>query len=115
MIPGTLPQSRIRLQVIGYNDEAVTEPIPDKESFRKLIAKMELAHQLQRTIGERLASFKSEEEKREADALITRVFAEDCAFDRKHKYALFLLAIAPQQVSWRFKLRERLHRLLHHH
>lgn len=61
-----------------------------------------------------MASFKNEEEKLEVQSLIRQAFGEECAFDRKNKLKLLTLAISPHEVSWSFKLRERIHRFIHH-
>jgi hypothetical protein len=66
-------------------------------------------------VTERMKLVTDPTEKRELDALIARSFSPKCAFDRKHGHILFDLAIDPQRVSLYWKLRERLHRLVHHH
>jgi hypothetical protein len=59
--------------------------------------------------------FISEQEQFEVEILSNRALHPQCDFDRKHRLMLYALALAPDQVSWSFKLRERIHRLLHGH
>lgn len=66
-------------------------------------------------IRERMKTVKNETEKRESDALIKRPFNPECAFDRKYSMELAALAIAPHEVGWFWKLRERIHWVVHHH
>jgi hypothetical protein len=66
-------------------------------------------------IRERMKRVKNEAEKKELDVLIKRSFNPECAFDRKYSKELVTLAIAPREVSWSWKLRERIHRVVHHH
>jgi hypothetical protein len=76
---------------------------------------IESLSRVEAAITERMKTVKNENEKKEFDSLIKRSFDPQCAFDRKHTGLLFDLAIAPQTVSWYGKLRERFHRLVHHH
>jgi len=69
---------------------------------------------LQGAIEIRIANV-SKEEQREIDALIHRALNPQCGFDRKQARLLYALALVPDQVSSRLKLRERLHRLVHRH
>jgi hypothetical protein len=69
---------------------------------------------LQAAIEERLSKA-TEQEKLEVEALSKRAISHKCAFDRKHRKQLYQLALFPNSVGWGFKLRERLHRLLHDH
>lgn len=69
---------------------------------------------LQAAIGERLSKA-TEEEKLEIEALSKRAISPKCAFDRKHRKRLYQLALSPNSVGWVFKIRERVHRLLHDH
>lgn len=62
-----------------------------------------------------MAAIKSEEEEAEVNSLIKRALNPECAFDRKHTLQLTALATMPDDVSWHFKLRERIHRFVHHH
>jgi hypothetical protein len=70
--------------------------------------------QLQAAIKERLSTA-TEQEKLEVEALSNRAINPACEFDRKHREQLYELALFPTSVSWLFKLRERIHRLLHDH
>jgi hypothetical protein len=76
---------------------------------------IESLSRVEAAVSERMKMVKNENEKRELDSLIKRSFSPQCTFDRKHTSLLFDLAIAPQTVSWYGKLRERFHRLVHHH
>ena len=69
---------------------------------------------VQRAIEKRIANT-SREEQKEIDALIQRALEQQCDFDRKNARLLYAIALVPDQVSWRLKLRERIHRLLHRH
>ena len=66
-------------------------------------------------IRERKAAIKSKEEETEVVALLNRGFSPKCAWDRKHYAMLVTLAVKPQEVSWYFKFREPLHRMIHDH
>lgn len=82
---------------------------------RELMEKMDAFENLKDSIARRIAEIKTPEEQRELDSLVKRAFSDECEFDKKHKVKLLALVIAPREVSWHFKLRERLHRVLHHH
>ena len=69
---------------------------------------------VQRAIEKRISNV-SREEQREIDALIHRALEPQCDFDRKNARLLYAIALVPEQVSWRLKLRERIHRILHRH
>jgi len=69
---------------------------------------------LQRAIEKRIANI-SREEQRELDALIQRALKPQCDFDRKNARLLYAIALVPEQVSWRLKLRERIHRFFDRH
>jgi len=63
-------------------------------------------------IEERMKRVKSEEERKELDALTQRLFAKDkCEWDEKHTKELWLLLLEPEKVGIAFKARERLHRV----
>jgi len=64
---------------------------------------------------ERSLTIKNPREQRMVDDLIRRGYAKDfeCEWDRKYADLLCLLALKPDSVGWRFKLRERLHRPVH--
>ena len=85
-----------------------------KKSVQELIAERDSLVALKEAIAKRIENI-SKEEQMEADALVKRSFDPQCTFDRKNRHNLYHLALAPEQVSWYFKLRERLHRFVHHH
>ena len=64
---------------------------------------------------ERSRTIKNAREQRMVDDLIRRGYAKDfeCEWDRENADLLCLLALNPDVVGWRFKLRERLHRPIH--
>jgi hypothetical protein len=64
---------------------------------------------------ERSRTIKNPREQRTVDDLIRRGYAKDfeCQWDRKNADLLCLLALKPDLVGWRFKLRELLHRPVH--
>jgi hypothetical protein len=76
---------------------------------------IEALTRIEDAIRERMKTVKNETEKKELDALIKRSFNPECAFDRKYSNQLAALAIAPHEVGWFWKLRERIHRVVHHH
>ncbi len=96
-----------RLTAIHYAEEP-------NESVKALIEKRNALLRLQEAIEKRIAGV-SKEEQREIDALVKRSFDPKCAFDRKHTELLYTLALTPQTVGWYWKLRERIHRVVHHH
>lgn len=80
----------------------------------QLEQRIEALTRLKEDMEKRLASA-SEEEKLEVEALSNRAITPQCSFDRKHREQLYALALYPESVNWYFKLRERLHRFIHHH
>jgi hypothetical protein len=89
--------------------------MPDKQpTLDEIIERRDILLGLKQAIDVRLA-FISEEEQLEVETLSNRAPHSQCDFDRKHRLMLFALALAPDQVSWSFKLRERIHRLLQGH
>jgi hypothetical protein len=76
---------------------------------------IEALNNIEDACRERMKSVKDEAESKELARLIDRAFQPKCAFDRKHSTMLAALAIKPDEVSWYWKLRERIHRLVHHH
>jgi hypothetical protein len=76
--------------------------------------KLDALLDLKESIEKRLANI-SKEEQMEVEALSKRAITPQCAFDRKYREQLYALALFPDTVSWFFKLRERLHRFIHHH
>jgi hypothetical protein len=85
-----------------------------KKSLRELIEKRDRVQSLKEAFEKRIANI-SKEEQLEVEALSKRALNPQCTFDRKHTEQLYALALFPEQVSWHFKMRERLHRLIHHH
>lgn len=83
-------------------------------SARELMEKIDAFKNIQEAVNERIAAIKTPEEEREVNSLIKRAFNDECAFDKKHKIKLIALAIFPHEVSWKFKLRERVHRFIYH-
>jgi hypothetical protein len=69
---------------------------------------------LQEAMKNRLQNL-SREEALEVESLSERAIHPKCSFDRKRSETLYEMALFPDQVPWLFKLRERLHRVLHHH
>lgn len=83
-------------------------------NIEQIEQRIEVLTRLKEDIEKRLANA-SDEEKIEVEALSKRALNPQCAFDRKHREQLYALALYPETVNWYFKLRERLHRLVHHH
>jgi hypothetical protein len=69
---------------------------------------------LKEAIEQRIANI-SKEEQLEVEALSKRATSPECSFDRKHREQFYALALFPDTVSWHFRLRERIHRFIHHH
>ncbi len=84
------------------------------ESVRELVEKRDDLLRLKEAIEKRIANI-SKEEQLEVEALSKRALDPKCSFDRKHTDLLYTLALSPEHVSWYWKLRERLHRLVHYH
>ena len=85
-----------------------------RNRLNEILEKPEVVLGLKQVANIRLA-FCSEEEQFEVEALTQRALHPQCSFDREHRLMLYALAVAPDQVSWSFRLRERIHRLLHKH
>ena len=85
-----------------------------EKSVRELIEERDALLRLKEAIAKRIANV-SKEEQMELDALVQRSLNPQCTFDRKNKNNLYALALFPEQSGWYFKLRERLHRFVHHH
>jgi hypothetical protein len=85
-----------------------------RDRLNEVLEKREVVFALKEVANIRLA-FCSEEEQLEVEALTQRALHPQCAFDREHRLMLYALAVAPDQVGWSFRLRERIHRLLHKH
>jgi len=92
----------------------VSVPEAPKKSIEELIQDRDALVALREAIAKRIKNI-SKEEQMEVDALVNRSFHPQCTFDRKNRHNLYHLALAPEQVGWYFKLRERLHRFIHHH
>lgn len=86
----------------------------DKPTTEELTERRDALLRLKEAIENRLASA-SKEEKIKVEALSKRAINPECTFDQKHREQLYALALFPSHVGWYFKLRERLHRLFHHH
>ena len=87
----------------------------DKDkTVEELRAKLENLESLKDAIQARLDNA-SEAVKLEVEALSKRAINPQCSFDRRHREELYALALFPDQASWFFKLRERIHRMVHHH
>lgn len=87
--------------------------MPDGRSkLNDILEKPEVVLGLKEAINRRLA-FCSEEEYLEVEGLSKRALNPQCSFDREYRLMIYALALAPDQVDWIFKLRERLHRLIH--
>jgi hypothetical protein len=84
------------------------------KSLDELMEDREALLALKEAIEKRVANT-SKEEQMEVDSLVRRSFDPQCTFDQKHRAMLYALALTPGQVGWYFKLRERFHRLIHHH
>lgn len=89
-------------------------PEESGESLSELLEHRDALLHLKEAIAKRIENI-SKEEQMEVDALVDRSFNPKCTFDRKNRHNLYHLALAPETVGWYFKLRERLHRLVHHH
>jgi hypothetical protein len=86
----------------------------EQPTLDEIIERRDVLLGLKEAIAIRLAYISGEKEL-EVEALSNRALHPQCKFDRKHRLMIYALAIAPDQVSWTFKLREGIHRLLHHH
>jgi hypothetical protein len=70
---------------------------------------------LEKAARERSKTIKSPAEDKEVTMLLNRAVQPECEFDRRHSARLAQLALRPDTVSWYWKLRERIHRIVHHH
>jgi|ERR1700722_3751650 len=69
-------------------------------------------HKLKKAAEERIASCKTEAERKSANQFISRAFASDgCEWDKVHHAQLMNLALQPWNVGVLFKMKERIHRL----
>jgi hypothetical protein len=83
-------------------------------TLTEILQKREVLLGLKEAINQSLV-YSSEEKQLKVEALSNRALHPECSFDFKHQLMIYALALAPEQVSWIFKLRERIHRLLCHH
>jgi hypothetical protein len=89
---------------------------PDgKTTNLETLKTIEALDAVEKAARERSKSIRSDAERAEVNMLIDRSFQPKCEFDRKHSTLLATLAIKPDEVSWYWKLRERIHRIVHHH
>jgi hypothetical protein len=95
----------------GYHSLMPSEP----EQLAELVRQRDELQTLKMMMEARLASLKTDAERLEVEALSNRAISPGCSFDRKHRQSLYSLALAPDSVGWWFKLRERVHRMVHHH
>jgi hypothetical protein len=86
----------------------------EQPTLDDIIERRDVLLGLKEAIAIRLA-YTSGKEELEVEALSNRAIHPQCEFDRKHRLMIYALALAPDQVSWSFKLREKIHRLLHNH
>jgi hypothetical protein len=77
-----------------------------------ILEKKEVRLSLRRAANETLA-YCNAEERPERQNLLDRALRPQCEFDRRNRLMLYALAVAPEQVGWKFKMRERCHRLFH--
>jgi hypothetical protein len=86
-------------------------PKSDKTNLELLMDLLAL-DRIKVAVRDRIASLKTEAEKKSVDLLINRSLANDgCDWDKAHHAKLFDLAIKPSSVGTLFKLQERIHRL----
>jgi hypothetical protein len=93
---------------------ATSDQVGPSLALSGILEKREVLQALREAINSKLA-FCTEQEYLEVEALSNRAFNPHCTFDRKHRLMIYALALAPDQVDWSFKLRERVHRLIHRH
>jgi hypothetical protein len=84
------------------------------QTLAEIFEKRKVLLGLKGSINTKLA-FCREEEQAKIESLSNRALHPQCSFDRKHRLMIYALALAPDQVDWIFKMRERLHRLLCRH
>ena len=87
----------------------------DRAALDDILQEGEVLLGLQEAINTRLACSGSVDEQLAVESLSNRALHPQCSFDKKHRLMIYALALAPDQISWSFKLRERLHRFLHNH
>jgi hypothetical protein len=69
---------------------------------------------LESAVEARMVAVRSEKERRQVDNLVDRAFDPPCKWDRKNSVRLLLLALKPDKATVAFKLRERVHHMIHH-
>jgi hypothetical protein len=84
------------------------------KSLSELTEKRDALLNLREAIEKRITNLRGQE-RLEVESLSNRALNPQCAFDRKHSSTLYKLALVPNEVSWYFKLREKLHGIIHHH
>ena len=85
----------------------------ERIALNEILEDREIVQGLREAVQRRLA-FSDETEHEKVHALTNRAMHPECSFDRKHRLMLCALALAPEEVGWAFKLRERIHRVLYH-
>ncbi len=85
----------------------------ERITLNEILEDREILQGLREAVQRRLA-FSDETEHEKVHALTNRAMHPECSFDRKHRLMLCALALAPEEVGWAFKLRERIHRVLYH-
>ena len=86
----------------------------DRTNLEALEA-IEALFNIANAIEQRGKAAKNDSERQELNQILQRFSNPKCAFDHKYRKELMGLIVAPEQISWQWKLRERLHRFLHHH
>jgi hypothetical protein len=86
-----------------------------KMTNREALETVEALNAVEVAARERRKTIKSETEDKELTMLINRSVHPECEFDRKYSTMLITLALKPDEVSLYWKLRERIHRVVHHH
>lgn len=70
---------------------------------------------IQTRLAERMKAVNGENEERELNHLVRRIFAEGkCSWDTRNANQLLALLITPEKVGLSFKFRERIHRFFCH-
>jgi hypothetical protein len=88
--------------------------VDETPSLSELIRQRDSLLAMQEAMKNRIQNL-SREEALEVESLSERAIHPQCSFDRKYSETLYTLALFPDRVPWLFKMRERLHRALHHH
>jgi hypothetical protein len=80
-------------------------------TLNHILEKKEVLLSLKEAVKVRLA-YSNEDEQMDVESLSNRALYPQCSFDRRHRLMILALALAPDQVTWSFRLREKLHRLI---